>query len=361
MGNTSIEWTDKSWSPLRAQVKMDAAKIAKSKGYTSLIQIAEKMAGHIGPHCEHVSPGCGLCYSGTNNRRCLSANGTGLPFDRRARDLIDPVVDEKILMQPLKWKRPVKVFVENQSDLFGEWNEDYMIDRVFAVMSICPQHTFQVLTKREDRMLAYFSDDSVEDRIEAFVDEMIDELVDCNERRSDDIRATAQDMFEGPLPNVWLGVSVENQEMANKRIPALLQTPAAVRFVSYEPALERVNFRMCGPLFETVDRLRIHEVAVDHGTYVKQRGIDWVIIGGESGAGARPFNLRWAHSTVEDCKSAGVPVFVKQLGARPCLPSCADPGCTHPDCDPGWLKLKDKKGGDMSEWTGYLRVREFPA
>src|ERR1700730_8515768 len=107
---TSISWTDSTWSPLRARVKADAAQIARDKGYTSLIQIAEKMAGHIGPHCEHVSEGCGRCYSGTNNGRCLPNNGTGLPFDRRSRDLVDIFLDEKILLQPLKWRKPRKIF-----------------------------------------------------------------------------------------------------------------------------------------------------------------------------------------------------------------------------------------------------------
>src|SRR6185312_11804724 len=122
MGLTSIQWTDRTWSPLRVRVKSDAAQIARDKNYGSLIQIAEKMAGHVGPHCERVSHGCDNCYSDTNNGRCLPANGTGLPFDRRSRDLVEPFVDEKILLQPLKWRKPQRIFVENQSDLFGEWN-----------------------------------------------------------------------------------------------------------------------------------------------------------------------------------------------------------------------------------------------
>ena len=114
---TGIEWTDATWSPLRARVKPDAAEIARAKGYRSLVQIAEKMVGRAGPHCEHKSDGCNHCYSGTNNGRCLPSNGTGLPFDRRSRDLIETFVDENILLQPLKWAAPRKIFVENQSDL----------------------------------------------------------------------------------------------------------------------------------------------------------------------------------------------------------------------------------------------------
>src|SRR5258708_25071222 len=98
---SSIEWTDASWSPIRARVKPDAGQIAADKCYISLVHIADRMAGHVGPHCEPVSPGCDNCYSEANNGRCLPSNGTGLPFDRRARDLVDIFVDENILPQPL--------------------------------------------------------------------------------------------------------------------------------------------------------------------------------------------------------------------------------------------------------------------
>ena len=202
---TGIEWTDSTWSPIRVRVRQDAAQIAREKGYTSLVQIAEKMAGRVGQHCEHVSPGCEHCYAEANNHRCLPSNGTGLPYDRRSRDLVETFVDEKVLLQPLKWKpvyikdekielecakcgmvgstgdfypkgnarcprcnsaghyralfptRPRRIFVENQSDLFGEWVTDEMLDKVFAVMALCPQHIFQVLTKRPARMLEYLT------------------------------------------------------------------------------------------------------------------------------------------------------------------------------------------------------------
>ena len=101
---TGIEWTDSTWSPIRARVRLDAADIAGAKGYRSLVSIAEKMAGRVGQHCEHVSPGCEHCYAETNNHRCLPGNGTGLPYDRRSRDLVEVFVDEKVLLQPLKWK-----------------------------------------------------------------------------------------------------------------------------------------------------------------------------------------------------------------------------------------------------------------
>ena len=138
-----------------------------------------------------------------------------------------------------------------------------------------------------------------------------------------------------PLPNVWLGVSVENQATADERIPLLLQTPAKKRFISYEPALSAVDFAR---LFATL-------------------GIDQLIIGGESGPGSRPFDIQWARDTIAQCKAAGVACFVKQLGARPYAMVQPDgyekPYRTEPE-------LADRKGGDMAEWPEDLRVREFP-
>ena len=168
------------------------------------------------------------------------------------------------------------------SDLFHESLPDAAIDRVFAVMADCPQHTFQVLTKRPERMLQYVTGK--------------------------------------PLPNLWLGTSVENQATADVRLPLLLQVPAAVRFVSYEPALGPVGFAFA---------------------------VDWIIVGGESGPGARPFDIAWARQTIAHCGTTRTACFVKQLGAKPIE------GC-HP------LALRDRKGGDWSEWPEDLRVRQFP-
>lgn len=254
---TGIEWTDATWTPLRARVRADALDIATTKGYTSLLPIIKP--GRVGPHCEHVSLGCENCYSETNNGRCLTHNGTGLPFDRRVRDLVDPFVDEKILQQPLHWKKPRKIFVCSQTDLFGEWVTDEMIDDVFAITVQCPQHTFQVLTKRPERMLHVMT------------------------------KVVRTQKF-WPMPNVWLGVSCENQATADERIPLLLQTPAAVRFISYEPALEKVDFYQ----------------------WLGGKWIDQIIIGAESGRGARPFSEDWARSTRDQCINAGTAFFYKQ-------------------------------------------------
>jgi protein gp37 len=142
-----------------------------------------------------------------------------------------------------------------------------------------------------------------------------------------------------PLDNVWLGVSVEDQATANKRIPELLRTPAAVRFVSYEPALAGVDFRPWLPV-ETI------------GGVEMETWLDWIIVGGESGPGVRPFDLEWARETIRQCKAAGVAVFVKQLGARPVQTAA---GCLQTS----W-PITDPKGGNWDEWPMDLRIREFP-
>ena len=271
---SSIAWTNSTWTPIRARIKKDAAEIARQKGYTSLIQIAQKMQGRVGPHCEKVSPGCEHCYSESNNERCLPNNGTGLPFDRRVWDLVDMELDEKILEQPLHWKKPRRVFVCSQTDLFGEFVPDAMIAAMFSTMARCPQHTFQVLTKRAERMCD-FSMCSL----------------DISQKSREAYRSFGGSELPGPhwpLPNVWMGVSCEDQQRANERIPHLLKTPAAVRFVSLEPLL--------GPIL------------------LPQPSIDWVIVGGESGPGARPMAPEWARSIRDQCQAAGVPFFFKQWG-----------------------------------------------
>jgi protein gp37 len=133
-----------------------------------------------------------------------------------------------------------------------------------------------------------------------------------------------------------------------------IQTPAAKRFVSYEPALAPVDFERCYRRHDG-DGLCDHE----------DTGLDWIIIGGESGPGARPFDVAWARNTIRQCREAGIACFVKQLGADPregnAGGNCGNLDCTHPDCGYIRLKLKDPKGGDWNEWPEDLRVREFPA
>jgi protein gp37 len=216
------------------------------------------------------------------------------------------LVPEK-LTEPLRWKKPRRVFVNSMSDLFHEDLSAAYIADVFAVMARTPQHTYQVLTKRPERMLML-------------------------------LLAPPAGVEPWPLPNVWLGVSVENQHFADERIPLLLQTPAAVRFISAEPLLDAVDLSPFLPV-ETIGGVEL------------ERWLDWVIVGGESGPGARPFNIEWARSIVQQCQAAGVPVFVKQLGRF----AIDDSNGTA-----FRMALRSTKGGESSEWPADLRVREFP-
>ena len=157
-----------------------------------------------------------------------------------------------------------------------------------------------------------------------------------------------------PLPNVWLGVSVENQQYADERIPLLLQTPAAVRFVSYEPALGPVDF---DPWLSERPGCEGEYAQPDcEECWWQCNHLNWLIIGGESGPGARPFDLAWARSVIAQCRAAGVACFVKQLGANVYDSS----GYPFPADYDSSIKLKDPKGGEPSEWPEDLRVRETP-
>jgi protein gp37 len=273
---------------------------------------------------------------------------------------------EEALTLPLRWRQPCRIFVNSMSDLFHEKVPDEWIDRIFAVMALAP-HTFQVLTKRPERMRAYML---APDR-KRLIAETVMDLSELRARQAgtykarikhDDFRAAFKG--PGPVPNVWLGVSVEDQGTARERWACLRDTPAALRWISYEPALAGVDFIGAGILPNALERF------VDRGTGPYA---DWLVGGGESGPGARPFDLAWARSVVAQGQAAGVPVFVKQLGAHPhneapsgrmfCWAARGlwqkSGGCGAESWSRS-LVLRDRKGGDWSEWPEDLRVREFP-
>jgi protein gp37 len=293
---SKIEWTDASWNPIRARRPASPD--------------APELRGH---YCEILTPGCEHCYAQSFNKRL----GTGLPYKRTQRAEVEIFLDEKALTEPLRWRKPRMIFVGSMTDLFGDWVTDEMLDRIFAIMALCSQHTFQVLTKRAERMLDYLlGHDLAQERRDHIAVEALDLRDALGERR-------------WPLPNVWCGVSVEDQRRAD-RIEALAETPAALRWVSYEPALGGVDFS---------------------GYLGMPQGPRWVVIGGESGPGARSFDVQWARSIIAQCRAAAVPVFVKQFGAKPRdshVPPFLDPHLRH------------HKGGDPSGWPEDLRVREYP-
>jgi protein gp37 len=271
----------------------------------------------------------------------------------------------------LSWKKPRTVFVNSMSDLFHEDVPDEFIDRVFAVMALCPQHTFIVLTKRPERMLAWNRDIGGTTRRD-WVFAAAGFLLNLSRLRFPD----------WPLSNVWLGVSVEDQATAALRIPLLLQTPAAVRVVSAEPLLGPVDLTNLNLLGHSLDALLGEWCAKSTTCLVSDKGdgaIDWLIVGGESGPKARPCDVAWIRSLVQQAKAAGTACFVKQLGANvtdrndagfegdtpggwPMDTSVEDVDLSrHWQGDPVRVRLRDHKGGDPSEWAEDLRVREWPA
>lgn len=312
MSNTTgIQWTDATWNPVSG--------------------------------CTKVSRGCKNCYAETWAGRHMGE------FSKdRDRKFTDIRCHPEKLDIPLRWRKPRRIFVNSMSDLFHEDVPAPFIDLVFAAMAQAPHHTFQVLTKRPKRMLDWFRTGDPHLRMtRCFVN----------------FKDYTTPVGPWPLPNVWLGVSVEDQATADERIPLLLQTPAAVRFVSAEPLLGPVDVgshlacKGCG----TRHRKALPTGAIDccpDGGHM----LDWIIVGGESGPGARPFDIQWARDIIAQCKAASVPVFVKQLGAAPL--------CDGADCRPMKLgrvdgrrfdmRLRDRKGADMAEWPEDLRVREFP-
>lgn len=288
--NSKIEWTDATWNPV------------------------------VG--CSVISPGCTNCYAMKMAGR-LEAMGSPIYTGHTTKTKAGFVWNGKVsesnwgqVILPLSWKRPRRVFVNSMSDLFHKDMPTETIERVFAVMALTQRHTYQVLTKRPDRM-----------RAEA---ERIGKSIDILERHAREMGWTLK--FEGlglvpwPLPNVWLGVSVEDQARADERRGPMQEIAAKgwTTYVSYEPA--------------------IGEVAWIGWDFPK-----WIIIGGESGPGARPFNLDWMRSTLRWCRCHDIAAFCKQLGARPRGNAMRA------------LILKDRKGGNWDEWPTDLRVREFPA
>lgn len=297
---TKIEWTDRTWNPVTG--------------------------------CTKVSPGCDNCYAETFAERWRGTPGH--PYEQG----FDVQLRPERLDQPLRWRKPSRVFVNSMSDLFHDAVPDEFIVDVFARMWWSPQHTFQILTKRHGRMRSLVP--RIKERLRKMEHDLA--LVD------------APTPLHWPLPNVWLGCSVENQQWADIRIPALLETPAAVRFLSCEPLLGPVDLtpwinewnrsvthstanptHILGPYTDghDVDHIDCDTCEFDSAT----TGLHWIIAGGESGHGARPMHPDWARTIRDACEHSGVPFFMKQLGSH-------------------W----GKRHKDIDQFPTELRVRDFP-
>ena len=317
--------------------------------------------------CSVVSPGCTNCYAmrlaGTRMRSHPTRQGLTMPSKAGPVWTGEVRFVEQLLDQPLRWAKPRMIFVCAHGDLFHEAVPDEWIDRVFAVMALAPQHTFQCLTKRPARMRAYLAS-------KARVGD--GDLCRAINRIPAHIGARPG-ILVLPLPNVWLGTSVEDQRRADERVPILLDTPAAVRWISAEPLLGPVDLaRYLGDIslhcLHGHDNLGLLEHEISYvqppaasevtalcptcGAPAKAgrcSKLDWVVAGGESGPGARPFVLGWGKDLIRQCREAAVPVFMKQVGAIPT--NREGERCPH---------IHDPKGGDPAEWPEDLRVREWP-
>ena len=279
---TKIEWTDATWNPIRAR---------------------NRETGGVGHYCVHVSEGCRNCYAERMQPRFRNP----VRYAAQDRGKVELFLDENALAQPLRWREPRMVFVCSVTDLFLEDHSDEWIDSVFAVMALCPQHTFQVLTKRPERMREYV--EGAEDRIRS---EIFDDIPPYDAAPKWWERTAKNEYrlrLNWPLPNVWLGVSVEDQGTANERIPPLLESPALVRFVSAEPLLGPIDLSGHLPWGCSAPTCPCKTKAE-----CKELGLDWVICGGESGPGARPMHPDWARSLKRQCRASGVPFFFKQWG-----------------------------------------------
>ena len=312
--SSKIQWTEATWNPVRG--------------------------------CSRISQGCVNCYAERQAARFCKSSGdyegafrkpapfegfveitNGHPRWTGKVELIPEMLDI-----PGRRKKPTLYFVNSMSDLFHESLPDEAIDRVFAVMALCQQHTFQILTKRSGRMRKYCSDPELQDRLT-------------------DLYGQEGWQVILPLPNVWLGVSVEDQ--ANKvRIEELRATPSAVRFISFEPLLEDLSD-------------------------LNLRGIGLAIWGGESGPGARPCDVAWIRHGMRQARRDGCLNFVKQVGARPIIAACRQnhydwgdeigrkarfsaTDKMHESTEMWRIHLKDRKGSDMDELAREFRVRQMP-
>lgn len=336
MTASAIEWTDRSdWNPIRG--------------------------------CSRVSSGCASCYA---ERIASRFSGPGAAFEGFAKDgrwtgRVELQPDRLLL--PLSWRKPARVFVNSASDLFHEKLSDEEIAAVFGVMAAAPRHTFQVLTRRPERAAKWFEWRLGQRAPKVNVRSLVHGaagMADALGLNGDRIVEDAEAYLLGgewPLPNVWLGVSVEDQTTADERIPHLLACPAAVRWISAEPLIGPVKL----PQFLGIKPSECEDVGV---------GLDWVVCGGESGPGARPFDLSWARAIVRQCREADVAAFVKQVGSLAVDGLREDAIGAHPTADDApstaraWergdfgprFRTKSPKGGDPSEWPADLRVQAFP-
>jgi protein gp37 len=291
---TTIEWCDATSNPLKYR---------------------DRATGETVWGCLKTSPGCAHCYSEAIAQRF----DRGGPYTRATMDGLEPFLDDKELRQLLRSKKLTgkRVFLGDMTDVFGEWVPDELLDRLFAVMALRPDVTFQILTKRAERTARYYARlTEMQDRgLVRFIESpFAAALRDVSRLAGHPLPGNAPLMVidNWPLKNLWLGVSVENQAAADERIPHLLATPAGVRFLSCEPLLGPVDLTPWID-FDKGFGAGWEAVADDGATRYYRPPIHWVICGCESGHGRRPMEEAWATSLAQQCETAGVAFFMKQM------------------------------------------------
>lgn len=306
--------------------------------------------------CDQVSPGCDQCYALTLAGRLKLMGSPKYQTDGNPETSgpgFGIAVHPDVLDLPLSWVKPRRIFVNSMSDLFHDGVPDDIIAKAFAVMAACTQHTFQILTKRHGRMRSLLNR------------EVFRQLV-MGVGNDRGLRARIPAHLDGgglaqinwPLTNVHLGVSAEDQPRADLRIPALLDTPAAVRWVSLEPLLGPVDLcNLHAHNGALIDCLAGDVKNADGEVYAAcPSALDWVVVGGESGTGntTRPLQVAWIRTLVRQCRTTNVPVFVKQLGTDWAARTYTGPGGTTVRAN------RDHKAANMRWWPADLRVREYP-
>lgn len=318
---TSIGWTDATWNFVRG--------------------------------CRRVSAGCQNCYAEQMATRFC---GEGQPYEGlarrtesgKARWTGEGLFLPDKLEVPLRWTKPRKIFVNSMSDLFFEEFSFEQIAAAFAVMAFAKQHRFQVLTKRPERAREFFEWLETESNGAHPIVTCFEHLGSISAPAMNLIAARMGKIWQRPtwpLPNVWLGVSAENQATANARVPLLLLLPSAVRFVSAEPLLGPIDFRRLVHDQVCVVDAFTGEGGMPYPHEVVAPALDWIIFGGESGPGARPMRPDWVRQSIEDRDDSNTKIYVKQMGAVWARDS--------PDAS--------GKGEDWTHWDEDLRVREYPA
>lgn len=318
--NSRISWTDATWNPVSGCTKVSEGCANCYIDRTPPFRIARRRFLKSGVHdrdCQVVTASNWQRMQETIECTCRSSDQIGATTG--------VTLHPERLQQPLRWRRPRRIFVNSLSDVFHDEVPDSFIAQMFAVMAASPQHTYQVLTKRPARMRTLLTSRRVMEgpggwmAFEAMVRNAYSALKNNQGRciREDEPRGLQEvlgwanaEEFPWPLPNVWLGVSAENQKWADRRIPQLLETPAAVRFVSMEPLLGPVNLTRLHGHCPTHD----FEGGFCSGPCPDLIIPDWVIVGGESGPNARPMHPDWARKLRDQCRQVGIPFWFKQWG-----------------------------------------------